>query len=239
MQILENINELGSKLSDMDFGKIQNNFLQSTLGRVVDAALDQGLKYIMPDFIEDEVIEIKNTLLSEGLKEAVDKTIEKTIDLGKTAIGIFTGNFENINQAQNAVKEGGIIAGLSDAIDFVLKKLNKSNVIPNSVLKIIKSGKKEIINNVEKNIKNEFLNENKSLDNLEKYIDKWNNFYSQKDLSGLNKEYNKILKEEKNILPIVNIVNNINKIKNIHELINNSESFDFDNIYLNLSENLK
>lgn len=239
MQLLENINEIGNKLGNLEFGKIQENFLQTTLGKVIDGAIDQGLKYVMPDFIEDEVIEIKNTLLSEGLKEAIDKTIEKSVDLGKTAIGIFTGNFENVSQAENAVKEGGIIDGISDAIDSILKKLVKEKIIPTSVGKLIKSGKKEIINNIEKNIKNEFVSENKSLNNLEKNIDKWNNYYSEKNLSGLNKEYKKILKEEKNILPIINIVNNINKIKNIHELINNSDNFDFDNIYLDLSESFK
>jgi len=239
MEFLENINEIGNKIKEIDFSQIQENFLQSKLGQVVDAAIDQGLKYILPDFIEDEVIDIKDTLFSEGLKEAADKAIEKAIDLGKTTLGIFTGNFENVTQAQNAIKEGGVIDGISDAIDTVLKKLTDAKIIPSTISKLIKTGKKEILNNIEKDIKNEFTNENKSISNLEKYIDNWKNYYSEKDLSGINKEFKKIEKEEKNILPIKNIIENINKIKNIHELINNSDNFDFDEMYLELSENLE
>ncbi len=32
--------------------------------------------------------------------------------------GIFTGKFENVSQAQNAVKNGGIIDGISDAFRY-------------------------------------------------------------------------------------------------------------------------
>ena len=238
MQIAENLNDLGNKLKEIDLGQLQRNFLQTKIGQMTDMAIDEGIKYLMPDFIEDDAIEIKNTLFTKGLKDALEETVNKTIDLGKTAIGIFTGDFDNIAQAEKAVKEGGMIDGISDAIDSVLKKLSDAEIISPSVSKLIKTGKKEILNNVEKNIKNEFLNESKSLEKLEKYINNWNKYYLKKDLEGINKEYKKINKEEKNILPIKNIVENINKINNIHELIKNSNNFDFDKIYLELSNNL-
>lgn len=238
MDILENIKDFGNNLMESDFGKLQDNFLKSKIGQVVNFAVNEGLRYILPDFVEDEVIEIKDTLFTGGLKEAADKAVEKAVDLGKTAIGIFTGNFENISQAANAIKKGGLIDGISSGIDDVLEDLTKSNILPASVSKIIKNGKKELLNNVEKNIKNEFLEENNSLEKLEKYIENWKDNYSQKDLQGLKKEFSKIKKEEKNILPIKNIIENINKIKNIHSLIENNANFDFDNIYLQLSEKL-
>ena len=238
MQVLDNLKELGNNLKQIDLSDMQNKFLQSNLGKVVDFAINEGLKYVLPDFIEDEVIEVKNTLVSEGLNQAVDKAIENAIDLGKSTLGIFSGNFENVNQAQKAIKEGGIIDSISDGLDNILKSLTKSKKLPDSVAKLIKSGKKEIIKNIEKNIKNEFLNENKSLNNLEKYIDNWKDYYSKKDLSGIKKEYKKIEKEEKNIIPIKNIIENINMIKNIHNIINNNDDFDFDSMYLELSKKL-
>ena len=166
MQLLENLKELGNNLKEINFSDLQKNFLQSNLGKVVDFAIDEGLKYILPDYIEDDVIDVKNILVNEGLKEAVNTAIEKSIDLGKATIGIFSGNFENVNQAKNAIKEGGIIDTISDAIDNILNKLTKAEKLPKSVAKVIKSGKKEILKNIEKNIKNEFLNENKSLNNI-------------------------------------------------------------------------
>ena len=238
MEIINNLKELGNNYKEINFSELQNKFLQSNIGKVVDYAVDEGLRYLLPDFLEDEIIDVKNTCVSEGLNEGVKKAIENAIDLGKSTLGIFTGNFENINQAQKAIKEGGIIDAISDTIDDVLNSLTKSEKIPKSVAKVLKSGKKQLLNNIEKNIKNEFYNENNSLKKLEKYIDNWKEYYSKKDLSGLKKEFTKIKKEGNNILPIENIVNNINMIKNIHDLIKYNPEFDFDNMYLELSEKL-
>ena len=37
--------------------KEQNNFLESTIGKVVNSALDVGLRMILPDFLEDGIVE--------------------------------------------------------------------------------------------------------------------------------------------------------------------------------------
>ena len=79
--------------------KQQNNFLESTLGQVIDSSVDLGLRAILPNFIEDEVIEIKDTLIKEGFPEAVNKAIDSAIDIGKSALGIVTGKFESVSQA--------------------------------------------------------------------------------------------------------------------------------------------
>lgn len=238
MELLNNLEkEINNSLSN-NLAELQNNFLQSKLGQVVDFAVNQGIRYILPDFVEDEVIEIKDAFINGGFKEAADTAIENAINLGKTAVGIFTGNFTDISQAQNAIKEGGLIDGISEAIDTALKGLTESKIISPKISNLIKSGKNEIVNNVEKNIKNEFTNENKSLEKLEKYIDNWNKYYSEKDINKINKEFKKIEKEEKNIMPIKNIIDNLNKIKSIQNIINNSDNFDFDEMYLQLSDKL-
>ena len=238
MELLNRENQIQENFLKGSISEIQNNFLQSKLGQITNLAIDEGLKHLLPDFIEDEVIDIKNALVNEGLDEAVHTAIDKAVQLGKTIEGVFTGNFESISQAQNAIKKGGVIDGISDAIDFTVKKLNQAKIIPDNIAKTITNGKKIILNDVEKEIKNEFSTENKSLDNLEKYIENWKNKYKEKDLEGLNKEYKKIKKEEKNILPIKNIINNIEKINEVQSIIKNSENFDFDQMYLDLAEKL-
>ena len=50
----------------------QNTFLESTLGKVINSALDVGIRMILPDFIEEGVIGIKDSLMQGGLKEGVD-----------------------------------------------------------------------------------------------------------------------------------------------------------------------
>ena len=49
----------------------QKSFLETTLGRVINTGIDIGIRAILPDFIEDQIIEIKDTLL-----EKLDKLLE-------------------------------------------------------------------------------------------------------------------------------------------------------------------
>lgn len=47
----------------------QKSFLETTLGKTVNTAIDIGLRAILPDFVENEIIGIKNNLLNYGLKD--------------------------------------------------------------------------------------------------------------------------------------------------------------------------
>ena len=92
----------------------QNNFLQSALGKAINNGINIGLRYLLPNWAEDKVIELKDNLLNYGLKDGISKTIQSVIDTGKSAIGIVTGNFENVNQINEAVKNGGILDSVSE-----------------------------------------------------------------------------------------------------------------------------
>ena len=96
--------ELNQQNSNLEIEKEQKAFLESGIGKVINTAMDMGIRFLLPDFIENEVIEIKDTLVQEGFQEGIDKTIENAVDLGKSAIGIVTGEFENISQVQAAVE---------------------------------------------------------------------------------------------------------------------------------------
>ena len=56
----------------------------------------------------------------------ISKTIQSVIDTGKSAIWIVTGNFENVNQINEAVKNGGILDSVSEIFDSVLNKIYSS-----------------------------------------------------------------------------------------------------------------
>ncbi len=199
----------------------QNNFLETTLGKTINTAMDLGLRALMPEIVEDQFIDIKNTMIKCGLKEGINCAIKSAIDLGKSAIGIVTGKFENLSQVHTAIKKGGIIDSLSDVINKVLNQANKNNLISNGTTRLIKKGKNAILSTVSTNIEDKFFGEMKSLEKVSKYIENWKNYYNSKDLDGMEKEYKKLKKQLSEIMPLETTINEAKKIENIHTLLKN------------------
>lgn len=217
--------------------KQQNNFLESTLGQVIDSSVDLGLRAILPNFIEDEVIEIKDTLIKEGFPEAVNKAIDSAIDIGKSALGIVTGKFESVSQAEKAVEKGGIVDSVSDVLDFILDKVSDMGLLSKNITKVIKSGKDALIDNVSSDIKKEFKTQNKNIENLNKYNNNWKESFEAKDFSSMEKYMKKINNLLNKTLPLENTIKNARTIENLHELIkNNGKSFELTNEELQLAE---
>ena len=217
--------------------KQQNNFLESTLGQVIDSSVDLGLRAILPNFIEDEVIEIKDTLIKEGFSEAVNKAIDSAIDIGKSALGIVTGKFESVSQAEKAVEKGGIVDSVSNVLDFTLDKVSDMGLLSKNITKVIKSGKDALIDNVSSDIKKEFKTQNKNIETLNKYNNNWKESFEAKDFSSMEKYMKKINNLLNKTLPLENTIKNARTIENLHELIkNNGKSFELTNEELQLAE---
>ena len=232
-------NEIDLQNNTLNVDK-QKNFLESTLGKTINSAVDIGIRALLPDFIDEQIINIKNNLMNYGLKEGITKTIDDAIDLGKSAMGIVTGDFENISQMQNAVKNGGIIDGISSLLDTAINKAKAAGVIDEMVANTIKQGKNVILNNVENNIEKKFTDQIKSAEFTNKYINNWKEYFTNKDFDGMQKEYYKINKEIKNLAPIEKTINEANIVKNLHNLIkNNGKNFNLSSEELELAEKLK
>ena len=204
----------------------QNNFLQSALGKAINNGINIGLRYLLPNWAEDKVIELKDNLLNYGLKIGISKTIQSVIDTGKSAIGIVTGNFENVNQINEAVKNGGILDSVSEIFDSVLNKIYSSGKLNDTTLNLIKNGKNSILNNVEKNIESTLTTQITSSQRMEKYINSWKEYCQNKDFLGMDKEYKNIKTELKQLVPIENTINRARSIELLHNLIkNNGQDF--------------
>ena len=218
----------------------QKSFLETTLGKTINTAIDIGIRALLPDFIDEQIINIKDNLLNYGLKDGITKTIDDAIDLGKSAIGIITGNFENISQMQSAIQSGGLIDGVSTLIDSVVNKVKQAGLINNTVANTIKQGKNIILNNVENNIENSFNKQYESLEYTNKYINNWKKYFSDKNFEGMQKEYNKLEKKLQDIAPIEKIINEARTIEVLHNLIkNNGQDFNLTQEQLELAEKLK
>ena len=110
--LLEKNQEINKELSNSNNNELTNEkeqkrFLETTLGKTINTAVDIGLRWVLPDFIENQVIDVKDSLIKGGLKEGINTVIDNAVDMGKSVMGIFTGKFDSISQAKEAVKNGG------------------------------------------------------------------------------------------------------------------------------------
>ena len=226
--------------NNIELEKEQKNFLNTTLGKTINSAIDIGIRAVLPDFLDEQIVNIKNNLLEYGLKEGISKTIEDAINLGKSTIGIFTGNFETISQMQDAVKSGGVIDGISTLLDSVINRTRKAGLIDNNVSSLIKRGKNIILNNVENNIENTFKKQYQNLEYMNQYIDNWKNSFKNQDFAKMEREYKKLEKQLQQIAPIEKTINEAKTIEVLHNLIkNNGQDFNLTNEQLELAERLK
>ena len=216
------------------------NFLESTLGKTINAAVDIGIRALLPDFIDEQIINIKDNLLEYGLKDGISKTIDDAINLGKSAIGIFTGDFENLSQMQSAVETGGLLDGISTLLDTVVGKVANKGLIDGNIANIIMQGKDVILNNVESNIENAFTKQYENLENMDKYISNWKESFEKKDFEKMEKEYQKLEEQLKDIAPLTKTIEEAKTIEILHNLIkNNGQDFNLSKEQLELVEKLK
>lgn len=224
---MEAINLENSINNNLTKEKDQKNFLETKLGKVIDKGFNVGIRFICPDVLEDQLIDAKEVMLKNGFKEGIKTAIDSAIELGKSAIGIVTGKFDNVKQVQNAIKKGGIIDSVEDVIDMAVNKGTKTGKISSELGKVIKKGKNSILNTISNNIENEFEAQLDGIEKLNKYANNWKNYYSSKDFEGMQKEYEKMQEKLSEVIPIENTIKQVRTIENLHNLIkNNGESFN-------------
>lgn len=217
----------------------QKSFLETNLGQVINGGINLGLRAILPDFIEDEIIEIKDSIITDGFSAGIKTAIDNVIDLGKSVVGVFTGKFENMSQVNNVIKKGGLIDSVSDALDWGIKKAREGDVISKEVATIINKGKNAVLNAVNSSIENNLTTQVESIDKVDRYITNWKAYYNNQDFNSMEKEYKKMEKELQNIVPLESVLNKARQVENLHELIkNNGKNFELSPETLELANKL-
>lgn len=219
--------------------KEQINFLETDLGKIINSTVDIGIKALLPDLIEDQIIEVKDAIMENGFKDGIKQVIDSSVEMGKSIAGIFTGNFENINQVQNAVKNGGILDGVSDLLDFSIKFARDKNLINSTVANMLKQGKNTIIESISDKIEESLTNQLKAVEKLESYCERWSTHYQNQDFQKMETAYKNIEKYLEVVMPFENMINEARKIENVHNLIkNNGKNFSLSEQELKLAEKL-
>lgn len=236
---MENLEIEKSINNNLNISKEQKSFLETKLGSLINKGINIGLKYVLPDVIEDEIIEIKDTMINNGLKEGINTAIDSAMNFGKSAIGIVTGNFENISQVQTAIKKGGIIDSISDTLETVINRGVENGKITYNIGNTILKGKNTILNSISNKIENEFQSQLESIEKINKYTKNWERYYKNKDFDGMQKEYKKIQEKLKDIVPLEKTITEAREISNLHNLIkNNGKNFNLSQEEIELAKSL-
>lgn len=233
--------ELKNQLNDNNIAveKEQKSFLETTLGGIINTGLDVGIKFLLPDFIEDGVIEIKNAILKDGFKEGLNTAIDEAIDLGKSALGIVTGKFDDINQMQKAVETGGIIDSVSKGIDLALNKINENGKMSNNIINVIKKGKNLILDNISSNIEEMIVDQENQINSFQNSIENWKDAFEKQKFDLMENEMKNINGFLEKIMPLENLIKDARKVENIHNIIkNNNKNFNINSLELEAAKAL-
>lgn len=223
---LENDKNITQNLGEKVY-EAQKNFLETSIGKAVNRAVDIGLKSFLPDLIEDEIIDIKDAILENGFKDGIKEVIDSGIDFGKSVSGIITGNFETVEQVQMAVKNGGILDKTSELLDYAINLASKKDLINKTTSSLIKQSKNSIISSISNNIEETLTNQIKAVEKIEKFTNNWNIAYGIQDFEKMENAYKNIKNNLEKVIPLEKIINNARKIENIHNLIkNNGKKFN-------------
>lgn len=223
--------ELDKNLENNKIKDMQKEFLSTSLGKVINTGIDVGLKAVLPDLIENQIIDIKDVLLENGLKDGITEVINQGIELGKSTVGIFTGDFENISQIENVVKKGGILDSTSKILDTAINFAQEKDIIDKNVSKLIKQGKNSIISAIGDKIEESLTEQIKNIEKLDSYCEKWKQAYDKKDINEMEKVFKNIENYKEKTVPLKNILEKSEKIENIHTyIINNGNNFDLSEV---------
>lgn len=217
-----NIN-LGEYIEQEKLEKEQNNFLKSNLGQAINCGIDIGLKTVLPNCIEDEIISIKESLITEGFSAAVDTAIVEATNFGKSLTGILTGTFENVSQIKEAIEKGGLIDTISDLLDTGINWAKKQGYINKEWASTIKKGKNAVLDTIEDGIDDVLTKQIESIEKIDKYIEKWKGYYEEKNFTNMEYQYDKIQEYLEKVIPLEEVLKKARTVENIHELIKNND----------------
>ena len=220
-------NQLTNDIKNNEISKNQNDFIGNMFKNAINFGIDLGLKSLLPDLIEDQVIDIKNSILKGGFKEGVNTLVKKVNEFKNSITGIFTGNFNNIEEIHTATKQGGIIKTVSKGLSKGIDAGVKSGAIPKSIGGILKAGKTTMLNEFSNSLESQMRKEIQKFDILNDLNKKWYDALDQRDFDKMTKYTEKISVLSKDLVKFSNIIEETKKIEELHNFIKENNSFDF------------
>ena len=79
--------------------------IDKNISEIANKAIDTGLKAILPDFIEDEVIAIKDAFIEEGFSSGIQKVYNQAEEMWNNIKGIFSGECDVRGEIRNILQK--------------------------------------------------------------------------------------------------------------------------------------
>lgn len=80
-----NISMEKNEIPEVTYDK-QKSFLETNMGQAINGGINLGLKAVLPDLIEDQIIEIKDSIITDGFSAGIKTAIDNVVDLGKSVL---------------------------------------------------------------------------------------------------------------------------------------------------------
>lgn len=187
--------------------------------KIANNALNFGLKAILPDFIEDDIIQIKDSFINEGFEKGLEEAKEKAEEVWKSVKGFFTGEFDTVGEIQKLIQKNGILDTASDLVDKITKLLLSKKIINKTTYNLIKTGKKEILNALEGELNNYYKIDTYDLESLNEQIEKWQKNYNDSDYESMEKTAKTILNILDKVDQIEAVINKARSIQKVQKYI--------------------
>ena len=218
---INNIVVLGNNLATA-----QEKFMQSNLYDIFNIALDAGIRVALPEIVEDAVIDIKDALLENGLKDGVKQVWNNIKEFGKSAFGIATGKFDSVEQVQVATKTGGVLDTISKLFDFALDKAVDQEKISKSTRQSLKTKKNSIVKDIKNKVSENLEEQVTYVERIHEYSEKWQECFEKQDLKGMKNANKTMQKYLEKTLPLEDVLKKARKIEIIQKLVESTGSFN-------------
>lgn len=194
--------------------------------KLANTTLDIGLKAVLPDFFENDVIEIKNAFINEGFSAGLETAKEKAEDTWNSIKGLFSGEFSNVSEIKKLVQKNGILDTASNLIDSISKKLMDLNIINKSTYNLIKTGKKEIMCVLKDELNTYYQIDEYDFEKLQSQIQSWKQSYMDGDLEGMQKNAKQIEQNLEKNRSLQTVLNQAQTIQKAQKFLNLKGSID-------------
>lgn len=209
---------------------MQKEFLETDLGQTINGVVDIGISSLFPNYISEDIIEVKDAIITDGFKCGIQTAISNVIDCGKNIQSVFTGKFDNVSQIREVLEKGGLIDSISEILDSAINLAKNNKIIKSKTATAIRKEKNTILKNIKNSVDNNLEEQAETIEKINKYIENWKENFTNEDFNSMEKEYKKINKALEGILPIKNTLEKVEKLQTMHELIkNNGQNFNLSN----------